>query len=259
MTIRSWFQAVSLVVGVVATRSPVCAQRLETETARLLPAHAWEFGGNMELQWSGDGRETAIPFSLIYGLTHRLELMAEPVAHTAIRPTLGRRATEVGDLEVTATYLLHAESAGLPGIALAGEVKFPTARDAVIGTQQTDVAGYLIASRGNGQTDLHFNVSYTHHGSPPGVPLRGTFGGAFAVVRHVTKRTDFFAEVLASSSASTLNNPEGSLTPEAAGTEVVGTLGVSRRFAAGLELAFSVSYDNNGAVLLRPGILYRIR
>ena len=102
-----------------------------------------------------------MPFAAEYGLTDRLELLVEPVAWTAIRPKIGARATGVGDLEATATWLARAETPRLPAFALAGEVKFPTAHNNLIGTGKTDIAGYLIASKRWSRLDAHANVSYT--------------------------------------------------------------------------------------------------
>jgi hypothetical protein len=256
MTIRTLPLLVALLT--VAAR-PLHAQILETETARLLPAHAWKVGGNVEWQWSREGGEGALPFAIEYGLSRRLELMVEPVAYTAIRPKQGMRASGLGDLEMTATFLVRPESGGTPGFAVAAEVKIPTAGNSLIGTRKTDYAGYLIASQHLGPADLHINLSYTQPGSPAGTPLRGVFGGAIAVMWHLTPRTDLFAEALASTSASASENPEGSTTPEVAGSEAVGTLGFARRFGAAFQRALSISYDNNGAVLLRPGIVYRVK
>lgn len=248
-----------LILGLALSSRPLLAQLLETETARLLPAHEWKFASNFELQWSGEGREAALPIAIEYGLSRRLELLVEPVPFTAIHPKTGPRATGLGDLEVTMTYLVHAESSSLPGVAVAGEVKLPTARNALIGTRKTDVAAYLIASRRIRSLDLHANLSYTQPGSPAGLPLRGVFGAALAGVRHLSTRTDAFAEMLASTSASAQENPEGSVAPEVAGSEIVGTLGLAHRVGPGLQVALSVSYDNNGAVLFRPGFVYRTK
>ncbi len=225
----------------------------------MLPAHGWKFASNLELQWSGDGREAALPIAIEYGVARRLELLVEPVPFTAIRPKLGPPATGLGDLEMTATYLVRPESPRFPAVAVAGGVKLPTARNPLIGTGKTDFAGYLIASRRIRSVDLHANLSYTRPGSPSGLSLRSVFGVALAGLWRLSTRTDVFAEVLASTSASAQENPEGSTAPEVAGSEIVGTFGLALRVAAGLQVALSVSYDNNGAVLFRPGFVYRTK
>ncbi len=244
-------------VGIGMNAMPVSAQLLETETAHLVPARHWEIGGNFEQQWSGEGSETAIPFAIEYGFSRRFELLVEPVAYTRIHPKRRVGASGVGDLELTGTYLLHPETAGTPGIALAAEVKLPTAKNSQIGTQKADFAGYLIMSRHMGQWDLHANLDYTRPGNPTGVKLRGIFGAALAVEHALGTRTEVFAEVLGNTSASTVENPEGSATPEIAGGELVGTVGLAHQIVTGLQLALSLSYDNNNAVLLRPGFVLR--
>ncbi len=163
---------VALALGLAAggATSPLAAQMLETETARPLGRGVFEVSGNFEYQTSSEGHEAAVPFAAEYGLTDRLELLVEPVAWTSIRPKAGARATGVGDLEATATWLARAETPGVPAIALAAEVKFPTAHNTLIGTGKTDVAGYLIASKHWGRLDTHANVSYTVVGGPAGAP-----------------------------------------------------------------------------------------
>jgi len=58
---------------------------------------------------------------------------------------------------------------------VAGEVKIPTARNNLIGTQQTDCTIYLIASKQLGHLELHINITYTFVGQPSGVRLKNTF------------------------------------------------------------------------------------
>lgn len=165
----------------------------------------------------------------------------------------------LGDLELTLTDLLHTESTRLPGVAVAGELQLPTARNGQIGTRKTDFAGYLMAGRRLGHTDVHVNFSVTWPGSPPGLQLRTVYGGAVAMVCHLTDRNDLFAEVLGNTSATQGENPEESATPEVAGGELVGTVGVSRRLLPGLQFALSANYDNNGALMFRQGFVYHLR
>ena len=125
------FTSAALATLILGFGGSASAQTLETETARLVPKGGVELGFNFEHQRSSEGSETAIPLAFIVGLGRRFELMVEPVAFTAIRPKLGPRATGVGDIETTLTYLAAGESRGRPAIALAGEVKFPSARTAI--------------------------------------------------------------------------------------------------------------------------------
>src|SRR4030081_2298180 len=104
-------------------------QPLETETARPPQKGAFEVQTSFEYQTSKEGTERALPFAFEYGITDRLSLMAEPVSHTAIRPRVGTRATGIGDLEITLSYLFAREKGRRPALAVAGEVKVPTARN----------------------------------------------------------------------------------------------------------------------------------
>jgi hypothetical protein len=267
---RTTFRAgTTLVLLASAMGTPAGAQILETETARPLGRHVWELSGNFEYQLSSEGRESAVPFAVEYGLTDRLELLAEPVAWTAISPKAGAHATGVGDLEVTMTWLARAETARTPAFALAGELKIPTAHDSLIGTGKTDAAVYLIGSRRRGRLDTHANLSYTMVGRPAGATLKNIFGFAlgaeFAVGR--SGSNELFGEVLGNTAAASNPEPgtgsgggtETTATPEAPAGEVSATVGAAHYFVNGLRASLGLSVDNNGAVLFRPGVTMRFR
>ena len=241
--------------------SPLAAQMLETETARPLGRGVFEVSGNFEYQTSSDGHEAAVPFAAEYGLTDRLEFLLEPVAWTTIRPNVGARATGVGDLEATLTWLARAETPGVPALAFAGEVKFPTANNNLIGTGKTDVAGYLIASKRWGRLDTHANVSYTVVGRPAGAELKNIFGFALGAEWSWGLSNQVFGEILANTAASaTAESAPGTVgtTPEAPSGEVSVTLGAAHQFLPSLRGFIGLSVDNNGAVLFRPGVTMRI-
>lgn len=237
------------------------AQALETETARTLNPGSWETNTSFELQTSSEGTERAVPFAFEYGVTNRLSVLVEPVIGTAIRPKNGPRASGFGDLEVTATYLVRQENGMIPALAFAGEVKIPTAKSKLIGTGKTDYAGYLIASKQFGKLDTHANLGYTIVGQPAGITLDNIFNFALAGQYHVNKRYEVFGEILGNTSSSpgAENNTSGesTVTPEASGGELVGTLGAGTFIQSKLFLYFGVSYDNNNAVLFHPGLTLR--
>jgi hypothetical protein len=249
----------ALVAGAART---VAAQTLETETARLLPRGWWKIGNAYEFQTSAEGTEAALPFIIEYGLSSRLELVVEPVPYTAIRPNAGRRARGAGDIEVTLSWLLRHERARTPALALAAEVKVPTARDTLIGTRRTDYTGYLIASRRFGRFDAHANLAYTVVGQPPGARVNNIVYAALAAVYRPNPRTELFGEIFGNTAASAQpETPAGgtTVTPEVAGGEVVGTLGAGRYLVPNLLLYAAVSYDNSHALLLRPGLTFKFR
>ena len=240
------------------------AQILETETARPIGKGTLELGGNFEFQHSSDGDETALPFAIEYGLTNRFELLVEPVAFTAIRPKAGTNATGVGDLEVTATYLLSRERGGAPALAFAGEVKLPTARNTLIGTGKTDLAGYLIASKWLGRFDTHANLGYTIVGRPSGAQLKNIFNFALAAERSLGKTSELFGEILANTASSAGGESVGPVLPggvvaEAPTGEIVGSVGVAKYVMPTVRLAMGLSIDNSGAFMVRPGFTIRHR
>jgi outer membrane putative beta-barrel porin/alpha-amylase len=240
------------------------AQILETETARPVGRGTLELGTNFEYQTSSEGSESALPMAVEYGFTDRFELLLEPVAYTAIRPKVGQQATGVGDMELTATYLARHESGGTPALALAGEVKFPTANNTLIGTGKTDLAGYLIASKQFGRFDTHANIGYTIVGRPAGAQLKNIFNFALASEMRLGSNAELFGEILGNTASSSTSEPTGpvppgGVTPEAPSGEVVGSLGIAKYVLPGLRLSMGLSVDNNGAVLFRPGFSVRRR
>src|SRR5258705_10596085 len=103
---KQFFLGLLLLVGIATSAA---AQTLETETARLLPAHWWEIGNAFEFQKSADGTEAALPFAFEYGISNNLSLLVEPVPYTAIPPKVGRHAVGVGDIEATLTGRVRQE------------------------------------------------------------------------------------------------------------------------------------------------------
>jgi hypothetical protein len=164
----------------------------------------------------------------------------------------------VGDLEVTASYLLRDESARVPAFALALEEKFPTAKNNLIGTGKADHAAYLIASKRFGQLDTHANVGYTIVGSPNSVSLSNRIMGGLAGEFTITPSTLLYGEVLASTSAgggeAAATAPGTPVVPEGSGDQIFGTLGIAHVFVPGSRVSLGITRDNVGAVQIRPGI-----
>ncbi len=263
-SIRSVLLQTAAAAGVCMSPAPVHAQILETETARPLGKGGLEIGSNFEYQFSSEGHELALPFAIEYGLTDRLELLVEPVAYTAIRPRVGPRATGGGDLETTVTYLVMQETGGAPAVALAGEIKFPTTNNTLIGTGKTDFAAYLIGSKRFGRLDTHADLGYTVVGRPRGTQLKNIFNFAFGWERQLGSASELFGELLANTAAAggtepTGPQPPGTITPEAPSGELVASIGVARYVIPSLRMALGLSVDNTGAVLVRPGFTIRRR
>ncbi|MBI3449999.1 MAG: hypothetical protein HY049_13925 [Acidobacteria bacterium] len=258
---RATIRAFLLVLCLAGAAGSGMAQTLETETARLLTAGSWKLGTAYERQHSSDGTEGAFPFLAEYGIRDNLEIAVEPVPYTAIRPHAASAATGAGDTEATLTYRFRQESRRLPAMAVAGEVKFATAGNTQIGTKQTDDAAYFIASKRFGKFDTHLNVGYTVVGDPPGTYLKNIINFALAGVYRPSPNVEIFAEMLRNTSSlphGETGDSSKSVIPEASGGETVGTLGAGRRLRENLLLYMAVSYDNNGALQVRPGLTFRI-
>jgi hypothetical protein len=245
-----------LILAALALNVPARAQILETETARQLPRGQIELGAGYEFQHSKEGNEIAIPIAFELGVTNRLGLLIEPVPYTAIRPESGTSATGPGDLEITMSYLVCRESPRFPALALAAEEKIPTARNNLIGTGKADHTAYLIASKMLGRFDNHLNIGYTVVGSPKGQSLQNRVSAALATELAVTESTLLYGEVLGSTSAGGGEGDTGTTNPvpEAAGDEILGTLGVAHSFGHRARFSFGVTRDNVGAMQIRPGV-----
>lgn len=243
--------SLSLALVMVAA-GPAGAQQAETESARLLAPGAVKGGAGFEFQTSSEGTESALPLFVEGGVARWLELVVEQVAYVGLRPTMGTRVTGPGDLEVTLVGLASPERARIPAIAFAAELKAPVARNAAIGTGEFDYAGYLILSKRVGKLDVSANASYALIGAPPATTVDNVFGFAVSA-KYPIGRLDLFAEALGTTAAIPESEGTGGAA-ELAGGELFGTVGAGYRMTPWMYLFLNVSYDNNQAVLVHPGI-----
>jgi hypothetical protein len=248
---------------------------LETETARLMKKGEFEFNTAFEYQTSSDGKEYALPIMLEFGITDNLTMLIEPVPYTSIRPSTGDSATGVGDVEATLQWLFLHETHSRPAMALAGEIKFPTAKKTLIGTGKYDYTLYLIASKRFGDFDLHANIGYTFIGKPDGVSVKNTFDYAAAAEWFVNDKWNLVAEVYGNTSAIRSEGggegtpeqfrrvrdvpigPVAPITPEISGSETVGTVGFRYFATKSVALSLGLSYDSNKAKLVSVGVTVR--
>jgi hypothetical protein len=245
----------------IAAMNLHASQPLETETARLLPAGIFKVEVAAEFQHSKEGTERAFPLVFEYGITDRTELAIEPVVGTSIQPKVGRHANGFGDIEITLTHLFLPETASMPAFAVAGEVKLPTAKDRLIGSGKTDFALFAIASKRLDRLDLHANLGYTVLGKPAGTHIKNIINYALAEEFHVNPKWDIVGEVIGNTSA-TGDKAEGSipdpnLPAEITTAETSALIGLRYHFTPALAFAVGVVYDNNHAIMIRPGITYR--
>ena len=260
--LRSSLVAAILVALLGAPGASRASEPLETETANTLKAGVLQLEGIVEYQTSADGTEFATPMAFEYGILNDLELLVEPVFYTAIAPASGSTARGLGDLESTATFRFLHEGGPVPlNVAVAFEVKVPTAKNKAIGTGKFDYTGYLIASKKLGPFDLHGNVGYAILGQPAGTKLRNIWNFNAAVVYHTTDHLDLLSEFLSATSPVPAGSepPENSANPEISGGELVGMLGARYYFIPKLcWLSAAVTYDNNKAWLVRSALSWRI-
>lgn len=253
---------------------------LETESARFLKEGQLQFESTVEHQHSKEGTETDVPVEVEYGVTDWLQFLVEPVLYTNISPKGGPAANGVGDLELTLFVQLYNETPYVPALALAGEVKVPTASNLQIGTGETDYSPYLVASKRFNNLDLSANLGYDILGSPKGTTLHNIIFYAASAEYTLDEKWQLVAEILGNTSSSPTTKggtpaeqPDAlrasavsplqaggigpvPVVPEATGNELSGLIGVRYFVKRNLYFSFGVSYDNKNAVLVRPGISY---
>jgi hypothetical protein len=236
------------------------AQELETETTALVPHGTLDAGAGAEIQTSSEGQEYEAPLITELGLFDRLELIVEPVALAAVEPKSGPSAEGLGDLETTVVGLVLKEKPWLPAIAVAPEVKFPVARNRLLGTGEFDFTGYLILGKTLGPVGVYLNGGYTIVGRPPNTDVRNVWSFAAAVNWDATDDFHVFGEVLGNTSASPESGNEEQATaeganPEIAGGEFIGTIGAGYWVTKNVDLFLTSSYDNNQAWTIHPGFM----
>lgn len=244
----------ALALGLGAFCNPARGQILETETARLPRRAAWELAGNLEYQTSSEGRESAFPWALTYGLRDDWELVIEPVLYTDISPSGAAPASGVGDTEITLTQLFHAENGSrVPALAWAIEAKVPTGRPPLIGTGEYDYTGYVIASKRIGRFDVHGNLSYTLIGAPAGTNLEDYVGLAIGAVFRPRPGYEIFGEILGTSSSGGGDEGSGPAAVPEAGGEAAATVGAGKFFGPHMLGFIGIGSDGSGASLVRLG------
>ena len=241
------------------------SQVLETEESKPLLPGQFEIGTGLEFQTSKEGTETALPLAIEYGLSKKFTLLVEPVGFTSIHPTNGTQAKGVGDLEITLFYQIVSEKDVLPSISVSGEVKIPTANNMLIGTGETDYTPFLILSKTTGKFFTSINLSYTFLGKPEGVVANNLFNYALGTIYSVSQKSILFAEIYGNTSAfGGAETSEGTVatdpninTQEVSGGETVGAFSFGFYLKKELLLSLGVNYDNNNAVLFRPGVEWK--
>ena len=245
------------VVVVCGAGSALAGQPLETETARLPAKGTGNFQVVYEHQVAKDGREDAFPLAFEYGITDRLEIAVEPVVYTSIRPKVGQSAKGFGDTELTLTYLLAKETDTHPAFAIAGEVKFATTKNTLIGTGGNDYRIAGIVSKRVGAFDLHANLGYTIVGKGKGgAKLDNVFDGSIAAEYTVNPQWTLMSEVLATSSSGGNEAALGGAR-EAGASTVTGLVGASYRLNDRIDLSLGLTYDNSNAFLVRPSLTFK--
>ncbi len=264
---KNTFLAVILgFVYLLSMQSKSFAQVLETEESKPLLPGQFEIGTGVEFQTSEEGTETAIPLAFEFGISKKLSLLIEPVVFTSINPKNNPNARGIGDLEISLFYQIVSENKVMPSISIAGEVKIPTANNRMIGTGKTDYTPFIIASKTTGPFFSSINIGYTFVGKPDGVDAADLFNYSAGTIFTVSPKSILYAEVYGNTSAfggegdksdGSDNITTNENKSELSGNEIVGVAGLGYYIKPNLLISLGVSYDNNNAVLIHPGIQWK--
>ena len=121
----------------LAQKKPITLEAME-ETARLAPPGTARLEAGFEMHGRSHPSEYNVPCALDYTANRRMEFRLEPILYTHHALAYGTAAKGLGDLEFSATVLTSPESRRAPGVAVAAEVKLPTARSRVLGSGKID-------------------------------------------------------------------------------------------------------------------------
>lgn len=236
---------------------------LEATSAHLAPPGALTLSVGLEREVAVHRTQSNVPFALDYAVNRRLELVMEPVVYSRLR--VGQRTLEsgIGDLELTAIVAPFPRAIGHTAVALATEVKMPTAAEQTIGSGKPDYTVAVVLSRKDGDLASHVNLGYTVVGPPAGIQTRNVLSFAVAAV-HAYTRFDVVAEVYGHTPALVGADPrhqgtETAMLLDLTGEELVGTLGCRYRIGDRGAISLGLSYDNDHAVSVSPGFSLRLR
>ena len=244
-----------------APRGPSNEPLLETESAHLAPPGALTLSVGLEREVALHRSQSNVPFALEYSVNRRLGLVVEPVVYSRLR--VGKRTIQsgTGDVEVGAILLPLPRPIGNTTVAVATEVKLPSAADEALGTGRSDVSMSLVLSRKDAKFDSHLNLGYTIVGAPPGLATDNVLSFGVATVRAFT-RFDLVAEVFGHTPALTDGPSPGAgttLLADLAAGQLAGTLGLRYRIGDHSAISFGLSYDNDHVFSAQPGLTFRLR
>jgi hypothetical protein len=96
----------------------------------------------------------------------------------------------IGDVLLTGSYRLVAESPGAPRVDLVGKIKLGTGdRDDHLGTGEDEVAIQVDLEKTTGGTTLFGSIGYRLPDDPPGVNFRNVFYGSVGIGFNVSDQT----------------------------------------------------------------------
>jgi len=247
----AWLLLASLLGGLFDA-TPAAAKILKTKRPGEYKELTLTVGSGFEYETDGEESEYGFPFLAEYGLTKIVKVAVEP-SYVMLRKKNGTTVSGPGDLETTLTCEFPTERRYRPGIALAGVVKWPTAKQGDFGTGETDYSIGAILSKDLVWIDLDLDATYTFIGSPPGVQLQNTFEVSMAGEYHLNPVLDLEGEFVTASGAGGRFHGTGLGSfaniggPEQGQTESEVTLGLAEYFSKRFKLEEGIIYKSGGS------------
>ena len=135
----------------------------------------------------------------------------------------------------------------------------------MIGTGKVDLTPFIIVSKTTWRFLTSMNLSYTFIGKPKGVNTNNLFNYAMGTIFTLSPHSILFGEIYGNTSSfGEAEIPESDITTgnniniqELSGGEMVRSMGYGYYVKKELLLSLGISYDNNNAILIRPGIEWK--
>jgi hypothetical protein len=135
---------------------------------QLVDTKVWSIPVDLKFRSNGLRLEASLPYVVMTGPGQ----MVGGVIVTDPGSTATVKRSGLGDLNLTAGYLLNHEAGALPAFELSGSAKLPTAKT-TIGTGKADFSATISAYKSLGPTTMLFgSVGYSWLGSPAAYQLR---------------------------------------------------------------------------------------
>jgi len=218
---------------------------LETETAQLGKQGEFNLSNALQSEQDSDGRALLTETQYEYAIDDRTEILIEPFFYEWDSPKTGAHQSGVGDVEVTLSHIVIAETDMRPAIVLAQKIKVPTATNDAIGSGKVDAQSYVIIGKSWGDTNLNINLGYEYIGKVAGDDLKDQGVWDVSLDFPIAEKTTLFVEGFGNTAAAKGES----------GTQAFGG-GIEQRLTGRVNIFAAAARDSDHVTTLRFGLNY---